>query len=176
MWGMNGGQPESPDGKLLVYARKPSLVENVTEIWICDRDTLANQKKVYTVSCGNHNGPSATFVDNDHIVFMLSPTDEASLRRLCDLLLSIERRESIDLSPPAIPRGACAVSMHDALYLEGEVIDAKDSLDRVFASFNVACPPAVPCVTLGERIGIDAIKCFEYYGIEKIRVLKDKNI
>lgn len=116
------------------------------------------------------------FYDNDHIVFMLSPTDEASLRRLCDLLLSIERRESIDLSPPAIPRGACAVSMHDALYLEGEVIDAKDSLDRVFASFNVACPPAVPCVTLGERIGIDAIKCFEYYGIEKIRVLKDKNI
>ena len=69
MWGMNGGQPESPDGKLLVYARKPSLAENVTEIWICDRDTLTNQRKVYTVSCGNHNGPSATFVDNDHIVF-----------------------------------------------------------------------------------------------------------
>ena len=69
MWGMNGGQPESPDGKLLVYARKPSLMEHVTEIWICDRDTLANHKKIYTVSCGNHNGPSATFVDNDHIVF-----------------------------------------------------------------------------------------------------------
>ena len=53
MWGMNGGQPESPDGKLLVYARKPSLTEPVTEIWICDRDTLANQKKIYTVSICN---------------------------------------------------------------------------------------------------------------------------
>ena len=69
LWGMNGGQPESPDGKLLVYARKPNLSENVTEIWVCDRETLANQRQVYTVKCGNHNGPSATFVDNDHIVF-----------------------------------------------------------------------------------------------------------
>ena len=23
LWGMNGGQPESPDGTLLVYAKKP---------------------------------------------------------------------------------------------------------------------------------------------------------
>ena len=69
MWGMNGGQPESPDSKLLVYARKSVLAESKTEIWICDKDTLGNQRKVFTVNCGNHNGPSATFVDNDHIVF-----------------------------------------------------------------------------------------------------------
>ena len=27
LWGMNGGQPESPDGTLLVYAKKPDLEE-----------------------------------------------------------------------------------------------------------------------------------------------------
>lgn len=69
LWGMNGGQPESPDGKLLVYARKPVLTESLTEIWICDRDGLGNQRKVFEVACGNHNGPSTTFVDNEHIVF-----------------------------------------------------------------------------------------------------------
>lgn len=68
--GMNGGQPESPDGKLIVYARKPVLAGNpYTEIWVCDRTTLQNGRKVFEVSCGNHNGPSATFVDNEHIVF-----------------------------------------------------------------------------------------------------------
>lgn len=69
--GMNGGQPESPDGKLLVYARKPSIERghSETEIWVCDRDTLENHRKIFDVSCGNHNGPSATFVDNEHIVF-----------------------------------------------------------------------------------------------------------
>ena len=25
LWGMNGGQPESPDGTLLVYIKKPDL-------------------------------------------------------------------------------------------------------------------------------------------------------
>ena len=72
LWGMNGGQPESPDGTLLVYAKKPNLEDKekqITEIWICDRNTLANARCVFTVSCGNHNGPSATFTDNDHIVF-----------------------------------------------------------------------------------------------------------
>lgn len=72
LWGMNGGQPESPDGKLLIYARKARLDDRdhrETELWICDRDTLENDRKVFTVICGNHNGPSATFTDNDHVVF-----------------------------------------------------------------------------------------------------------
>ena len=82
--GMNGGQPESPDGQLLVYARKPSLTEALTEIWICDRNTLENGRKVFTVSCGNHNGPSATFVDNKHIVFR-DTIDQLSAFRILNI-------------------------------------------------------------------------------------------
>lgn len=70
--GMNGGQPESPDGKLLVYARKYVLddpTKQETEVWVCERENLTNHKKVFDGVCGNHNGPSATFVDNEHIVF-----------------------------------------------------------------------------------------------------------
>ncbi len=72
VWGMNGGQPESPDGKWLVYAKKPDLTDKEkqeTQIWICDRETLENRQHLFTVRCGNHNGPSATFADNEHIVF-----------------------------------------------------------------------------------------------------------
>lgn len=71
LFGMNGGCPESPDGKLIVYARKSALDKrdnNRTEIWICDRD-LKNHRKLYEVRCGNHNGPSASFIDNKTIVF-----------------------------------------------------------------------------------------------------------
>lgn len=70
--GMNGGQPESPDGKRIVYARKERIEgdgSDKTEIWVCDRDTLDNHRKIFTVSCGNHNGPSATFLNNTDIVF-----------------------------------------------------------------------------------------------------------
>lgn len=69
--GMNGGQPESPDGSLLVYARKAYIDrpdDHRTEIWICNRD-LTGHRFVYEVNCGNHNGPSATFIDNRLIVF-----------------------------------------------------------------------------------------------------------
>ncbi len=66
--GMNGGCPESPDGSTIVYARKPSLTESYTEMWVCDRD-LQNHRKVFELYCGNHNGPSASFIDNDRIVF-----------------------------------------------------------------------------------------------------------
>ncbi len=69
--GMNGGLPESPDGSLLVYARKRHLDrkdDNRTEIWVCNYD-LTGHRKVYEVVCGNHNGPSATFLNNDWIVF-----------------------------------------------------------------------------------------------------------
>ena len=66
--GMNGGCPESPDGKHIVYAVKPSLDESETKIIVCGSD-LTNPRHVFTVSCGNHNGPSATFIDNSTIVF-----------------------------------------------------------------------------------------------------------
>jgi len=67
--GMNGGCPESPDGKRIVYARKENIVNSSkAELWVCDID-LTNHRKVFDIECGNHNGPSATFIDNELVVF-----------------------------------------------------------------------------------------------------------
>ncbi len=57
-----------PIQKRIIYARKADLTKSETEIWICDRD-FENHRKVYDVHCGNHNGPSATFITNSLIVF-----------------------------------------------------------------------------------------------------------
>ena len=66
--GMNGGKVESPKGERIVYARKADLTKQETQIWICNRD-LTCHRKVFDVSCGNHNGPSATFITDSLIVF-----------------------------------------------------------------------------------------------------------
>ncbi|MCH5213338.1 MAG: PD40 domain-containing protein [Oscillospiraceae bacterium] len=67
--GMNGGMIESPDGKRIVYAKKKDMKQKEgMEIWICNTD-LTNHRHVYTVECLNHNGPSATFIDNSTVVF-----------------------------------------------------------------------------------------------------------
>lgn len=66
--GMNGGQPESPDGSQIIYAKKKDLLTDKTHICVCDAD-LKNHREIYTVSCMNHNGPSATFIDDTRAVF-----------------------------------------------------------------------------------------------------------
>lgn len=66
--GMNGGCPESPDGSRIVYAVKKSINAPETDIMVCNSD-LTGHRKVFSVMCGNHNGPSATFIDGSKIVF-----------------------------------------------------------------------------------------------------------
>lgn len=67
--GMNGGMLESPDGSRIVYARKKDLsVGEGMEIWICNHNGT-NHRQVFSVNCLNHNGPSATFINDTDIVF-----------------------------------------------------------------------------------------------------------
>lgn len=67
--GMNGGLIESPDGAQIIYARKKDITTpNDMELWVCNTD-LTNHRHLYTGKCINHNGPSASFIDNSTIVF-----------------------------------------------------------------------------------------------------------
>ena len=68
LFGMNGGCPESPDGKHIIYSRKENLTTDIQEIWLCDRD-LTNHRKIFDGKMYNHNGMSASFVDNNRVVF-----------------------------------------------------------------------------------------------------------
>ena len=64
------------------------------------------------------------------------------------------------------------MSIREAAFAERETVSASDSLGRVLAAATVSCPPAVPIVVCGERIGEDAVRCFEYYGIKECIVVK----
>ena len=67
--GMNGGQIESPNGERIVYARKKDItVGEGMELWVCNTD-LTGHRKLMTFDCFNHNGPSASFIDNSTVVF-----------------------------------------------------------------------------------------------------------
>lgn len=68
LFGMNGGCPESKDGKRVVYAVKADLTKQETDIYVSDVN-FQNERKVFSVHSGNHNGPSASFIDNSLIVF-----------------------------------------------------------------------------------------------------------
>lgn len=112
------------------------------------------------------------FLDPDYLVMMITPeTGDEGLKRLSDVFAKIVIREPISDMPPQMKMPERVKGIREAMFCESELIPVSDSIGRVLAVANVACPPAVPIVVCGERIDGDAVKCFDYYGIDKCRVI-----
>ena len=43
----------------------------------------------------------------------------------------------------------------------------------LFAAATVSCPPAVPVIACGERVGEDAPAVLQYYGIDTLNVIRE---
>ena len=119
-------------------------------------------------------GVVCEFHDPDFIVFMLTPENsEGDITRLRDALLSIPRREAIDLLSPKIRAAEYVMSARKALLCASEEVSIRESIGRVLADVTMSCPPAVPILVCGERIDDDAAYAFGYYGTDTVRVVKE---
>ena len=113
------------------------------------------------------------FADRDFAVMMLTPeTGKDGIARLREALLSIPKRQAITERPPEMGLPEKIMSIREAAMAAKETVAAKDSLGRILADVSVSCPPAVPIVVCGERIDVDALRCFDYYGIDTCTVVK----
>lgn len=138
--------------------------------------TLSPKSYGYTgeaiASILHSNNIVCEFADRDFTVMMFTPeVSDGDISRLENLLLCLERREAIIEKPPVPARAERATSIREAMLSPSVEINVKEACGRVLAQASVSCPPAVPILVSGERIDDGAIKCFEYYGIEKVRVL-----
>ena len=118
-------------------------------------------------------GVVCEFADPDFVVLMLTPElCESGLKMVKAILLSIERKERILGEMPEFRKAERVCRVREAVTSQSETVSAENSLGRVAALTHCSCPPAVPVVVSGERIDENAIKCFEYYGIKEIKVIK----
>lgn len=115
-------------------------------------------------------GIEPEFCDNDFCVLMLNVGND--LLKIERALLSIKAKNPIILFPPTVKKRERVISAKEALFSESEEIDVKESLGRVVSEITIGCPPAVPLITCGEKIDETVKKCLTYYGIEKIKVIK----
>ena len=114
------------------------------------------------------------FSDPDFIVFMFTPeTTEEQLGCFEETVCGIPRREAVKTVPPRFSRPKAAMPVRKAAFSPSEEIPVKDAVGRVLAAATVGCPPAVPIVVCGEVIDSTSVSCFEYYGTEKCRVVKE---
>lgn len=114
------------------------------------------------------------FSDSNYLVMMLTPeTGEEGLQQLLHALSQITRREPLLLQTPVMKPGKQLLSIREAMLSESEMVATEESLGRILATPSVACPPAVPILVCGEEIDAHAVRCFLYYGVKKLAVVKE---
>ncbi len=112
--------------------------------------------------------------DPDYLVLMFTPEIKAEeLERLEHVLRGIAPKTPVREEPPVIPTPEQVCSIREALFAPSRAVPVRESCGKVLASASVACPPAIPIVVCGERIGEAAIRCFEYYGITECLVIEE---
>ena len=113
------------------------------------------------------------FADSDYLVLMLSPFNNLKeLAKINKVLLSIPLKNEITQEVLSPTKKIGKLSLAEVLNCTSEQVHLSDCLGRIYADFNLPCPPAVPMIMPGELIDENAIKLFTYYDITKVKVVK----
>ncbi|MBQ7117653.1 MAG: aminotransferase class V-fold PLP-dependent enzyme [Clostridia bacterium] len=119
-----------------------------------------------------HNSIVCEFSDRDYTVLMLTDSNsEQDFDRLLKALGALPKKEMLTEAPPEITAPERVLPLSDCIYLPTERISTEKALGRVCGSINISCPPAVPVVIAGERIGKEQTDLLKYYGIEEVEVV-----
>ncbi len=116
-------------------------------------------------------GIECEYADRDHVVLMLTPMN--TLEEMERLVRVLGKPQGRAVRPAfAWEEGEKVLSIREAVFAPWEEVPLSRALGRVCASPLVSCPPAVPLVAAGERIGEGALRALAYYGQERIRVVR----
>ena len=74
--------------------------------------------------------------------------------------------------PPEMPRPEAVLPCREAMLAPQELLSPDRAVGRICASPTVGCPPAVPILAAGERIGPEAAALLRFYGVEAVAVVR----
>ena len=119
------------------------------------------------------NGIFVEFYDTDYVVLMFTlEISDSELKRVEEVLLSINKRSKIEKVNMASSKYERALSLNDALCALTKTVSVENAAGEVYADFNLPCPPGVPIIMPGEVISDKTKEIFKYYKIEKVKVIK----
>lgn len=114
------------------------------------------------------------FFDSDYIVFMLTPSlGRETINILIKSLTMIPQKKCITEPLPFFSYPQKKMGIREAMLAPFETLPIEQCLGKVLARASVGCPPAVPILVCGEVIDEKAIACFQYYGINSSKVVKN---
>ena len=142
----------------------------------CAKITVKTKKYGYRgdefASILRDRGIECEFSDPDYTVLMLSPENsDEEIGAVERVLFSIPKREEIQSKAPVFSPPFAVMSTRKAMLSPSCECEVKKAEGKVLSQPSVSCPPAIPVLVCGERIDAEAIRVFEYYGIEKCRIV-----
>ncbi|MDE7243244.1 MAG: amino acid decarboxylase [Oscillospiraceae bacterium] len=118
-------------------------------------------------------GMECEYCSQDDLVLMWTPENAPEdFRRLVS---GLGENSHTPLTRPPLPavRLETVCSIREAMFAPREVIPVREAAGRICGAPLVGCPPAVPIVAAGERIGPETAELFVRYGAELVEVLLD---
>ena len=123
--------------------------------------------------CLRAGGVEIEYADPDYVVLMASGhTTAQDLAAVEAALNTAEQRQALTRPRPRLTPPRRELSIREAMFAPSEIVPVDTAQGRICAAPTVACPPAVPIVVSGERIGQDAAHVFAHYGIEAVCVVR----
>ena len=179
---LNNYLTDGYNNKLLNFIKKVDLLKNDLKT---HGYTLLNTEKlkitIDTKAAGYYGhdfaqelynrGVVVEYSDPDFVVLMLTPENDDDVADLKEALFDINFKSPIIDSKPQLFIPETRISFREAFLSQDIEIDVSDAVGRVVSRSTVGCPPAVPIVVSGEVISKEAIRCFEYYGINRCKVI-----
>lgn len=119
------------------------------------------------------HGIEPEYASRQNVILIATPmnTDE-DINRLYDFINNIEIKASIKYDDIKIPKTKTAMSPRKTMLSDSQIINVKDSFNRIAAEAPCPCPPGMPIVMFGEIITKDIIDVLLGYGISSIKVVK----
>ncbi len=119
------------------------------------------------------SGVEPEFCDNDFLVLMATPQNShKDFERLTKAFSQIGIRPMSKSKFVPLNKPVAKMTIRDAVFAESEMVRAENAIGRICAELTVSCPPAVPVVVCGEEITEEAAAIFDYYGTDKVKVVK----
>lgn len=112
------------------------------------------------------------YADKTCIVILLSPVMQEKDFQVLESALEICKPYPAEKIPELPPPMEQIISLREAGLAPFEMIPLEKAEQRICASVQVPCPPAVPIAVSGERLTKDWLQLMKFYGLKQIAVTK----
>ncbi|MBR5418371.1 MAG: hypothetical protein IK109_10155 [Clostridiales bacterium] len=161
------------DSGISLLGEEPLKITIKTKEMGCEGEKFAQSLRE------NRTPVEVEFSDPDQVVLMVSSNNtKEEIEAVVTAVLNIAKKEPAETNvsstnrPPRATIPERKMSMREAAMSPWETVSLNEAEGRIAHLVDCSCPPAIPVVVCGEKIGRNEIAILRYYGYDSCRVVR----